>query len=475
MPLARYVEPVSYRAVLGNLGLVMMLLAGVLLVPLLVSIIVAEFSYSIIFGSLAVGSFVVGRLASKLGSASLSGKEAMVVTGLAYLFFALVGAIAFLPTSGFLNAFFESMSGFTTTGLTVLNVDELPKTLLFFRSYSQWAGGAGIVVVSLAILIGPGRNAFRLYASEYGEEKIVGDVKATARIVLRIYLLMTVLGYAAYVATGAGWFDSLMLSMSTVSTGGFSPFSSGAGLHSQPVHLVAMIVFMIAGAIGFPAYYLLRRRGVKRFFREVQIRYLLLITGTVSVICFVAWGSQVNKIIASVFHVTSAITTTGFSIVDYPSLPKVIVFLTMVLMLLGGSAGSTAGGLKLFRFAVLVQAVKWRFTRALLPEEAAVSIKIHDAAVSERSLTRIFSFFVLYLALLAASTFVLVAYGYSIQDSAFECTSALGTVGLSSGVTSPSLSVVPKLVLTLDMWAGRLEILPVLFAFYPRLWAVKRS
>ncbi len=474
MPWIRYIQPVNYRAIAANLGLILRLLGIIFVVPLIMSLAAGEFIYSFIFGGLAAGNYLLGRLASLFEEVNLSGKEALVVTALAYLLFALFGALAFLPELSFVDGFFESMSGFTTTGLTVVNAEQLPSSLLFFRAYSQWLGGAGIIVMTLVVLAGPGRSAFQLYTSEFGEEKLVGDVKATARIVLTVYLTLTILGYGAFVAAGMGPFDAMLNIFATVSTGGFAAQGNSMGYYSGTVIHLLVVLFMISGAIGFPSYYLLRHRGFRRFFRDLQFRYLLIFIAAASLVFWGVWGFRTKMIVPSIFHAATAMTTTGFSLIHPSSWPKEILWVTILLMLIGGSAGSTAGGLKLFRILVMFRLVRWLLSRALLPEEAKLPIKYGDMVIPEKELKQIFGFFAAYLGLICASVFFFSLYGFGLTNSLFDSVSALGTVGLSSGVTSASLPVFLKIILIIDMWAGRLEILPVLVVFYPAVWISKR-
>ncbi len=474
MPIVTFIQAVNYRSVLANLGLMLRLMAYVMIAPLLVSLISTEFILSIIAGGLGVICFVIGKLLTRGKEPALSGKEAVVVTALAYLLFAVIGAVLFIPSATFLDGFFESMSGFTTTGLTVIPVEGLPATLLFFRAFSQWLGGAGIIVLSLVILLGPGRSAFRLYTSAYGEQNLVGDVKATARVVLVVYSSLTLAGYVAYLIAGAGLFNSLLYVMATVSTGGFSPEPAGASIEMSIPFNILRILFMISGAIGFPAYYLLRRESAKAFLADLQLRYLAVIAFVAALIFLTSWGWSSDRIIPGVFQSVSAITTTGFSVVGYHEWPKIVVLISIFLMFVGGSAGSTAGGLKLFRLIVIVQVIKWVVVRALLPEESEISIKVGQVTITETILRQVLSILGLYMILAALSTLAFVLYGFDLIDSLFESVSAIGTVGLSSGLTASSLPAILKGVLIVDMWAGRLEILPIVIVFYARVWIPKR-
>ncbi len=477
MHLVRHVAPLDLRAVGAYLGIVLQLLGALLLVPLLVALLFGELAQAALFGAAAVGALLLGRLgtARARGRAlpPLELREAFVVTALAYPAFGLVGAVPFLAETTFLNAFFESMSGFTTTGLSVLELsgDGLPRSLAFFRAYAQWIGGAGIVVLSLAVLLRSGPAAFRLYASEYGQEKLAGSVVATARVVLGVYGALTALGFLAYVAVGMAPWDALLHALATLSTGGFSPYAESVGHFSQrPFVAWAVALLMLLGAVNFPLYHRVRREGLGPVLSDVQLRALLLVAAAGALALWGVAGWRVGELPASVFHATSALTTAGFQLSDPATWPEGSTPWIIGLMVLGGSAGSTAGGLKLFRLILLFKLAHRLVIRALLPEEAKVPVKLQGVAVPDRELELVAGFFVLYMGWLAVSTLLLGLAGFPLEKALFESASALGTVGLSIGVASPELVWWAKLVLILNMWAGRLEILPVLVALHPGAW-----
>lgn len=475
MRLSQFIQPVDYTVVGGNLCMMLRLLFFILIAPTAVSLIAGEWVGAAIFGSLAVISFAIGLLGRSVRRLHTEGKEALTIVALTYLLYALIGGFAYLPVTGYANGFFESMSGFTTTGLTVINPEQLPLGLLFFRSYSQWLGGAGIMILSLVTLSGPGRNAFRLYASEFGEENLLGDAKATARLVVVVYGTITVAAYLVYLIAGLGAFKSLLIAFATVSTGGFSPFSGSITPVTGVFPRIAIMFFMILGATSFTSYYLLRRRRPGSFFTNFQLRMLIIIVVVASLIFIVTWDAKPSMFVAGVFHAVTSLTTTGFSTVDPQSWPQTAIFVSILLMIIGGSSASTAGGVKLFRIAVLFRTAQWRVTKSLLPKESRIALKVDGQAVSDDLMRGIYGMFAAYLVVLAISTFCFLLAGYGVTPSLFESVSATGTVGLSMGVTSPHLALPLKLVLIIDMWFGRLEILPVLVALNPLIWAFWRK
>lgn len=477
MQLARYIAPLDFKSVVVHLRLVFQLLGVVLAPPAIVALISREFFFAILFACLAAGIFLLGwiRTPSPSHRPELEIKEALVVTALAYLVFSLVGGLVFLPQAPFVDGFFEAMSGFTTTGLTTFDPSSLPNALLFFRASAQWVGGAGIIVITLVILAGPGKAPFRLYVAEYGGENLVGSVVATARVVIRVYLILTLLGFAALWAAGMPPFESLLHIMTTVSTGGFSPHPNSIGYYQRPAVQIAVSVFMLLGAISFPLFYLARREGPRRFFRDIQLRFLIgiILLGTLIIVGTLGWHFQ--AVLPAVFQATSAATGTGFSSVNISSWPESSRLLAVGLMLIGGSTGSTTGGIKLLRLVILLKLGQWLLSRVLLPQEARLPpIRYGPMAISEIELKEIVGFVLLFLVVFAISALLLTIAGFNAMDSMFESASAIGTVGLSSGITSASAPIWVKLLLIFEMWVGRLEMLPALVLLYPGTWKWRR-
>jgi trk system potassium uptake protein len=471
-----YFTPLNWKIVGRQLVGGFRLLGVVLAVPFFVSLLAGDFGDSLAFGILAACLFTVGHVIFRMIAPenALELKEALVTTALLYLVFSLIGAVPFLKETSFLNALFESLSGFTTTGLSVLEVSKLSASLLFFRAYCQWIGGAGIVVLSLAILLRSGGAALKLYSSESSEENIMGSVVATARVVLRVYLVLTVLCIAAFWAAGMRPFDAVLHALATVSTGGFSPFVDSIGHYSATAIQVVTVIFMWSGAISFSVWFQFRQRKANHSLAFHQGYYLLVLSVVGLLVFALSFGASLRSFSTGLFQAASAVTTTGFSNVDQSSLSAGAKLITIILMVIGGSTGSTAGGIKIFRLIVLIGLARWLLTRVLLPQGATVPIKAGERNIDDQALRLTGSFVVLYLAILVVSALILMFTGYSFADSLFEAASAQGTVGLSVGITSASMPTIGKLVLMFQMWLGRLEIIPVLIAFYPGIWVGKQ-
>ena len=472
MKLSEYIPPVDLGVILFHLAGVGGLLGIVLILPCLVSLVFQEYLYTVIFCSLAVICMVAGfgGRRARNRSMELEITEALIVTALSYLLCAVIGAVAFLPVTSPMNGFFESMSGFTTTGLSMLDESTLPLSLHFFRAYAQWLGGLGIIIVSLVILLRPGKTAIKLYSTEYGEKNIIGSVVSTAKVVIRVYAVITGIGFLAYLAAGMGLFDGVIHILTTISTGGFSYFPESIGHYESTAIPLTVTLFMILGAVSFPLYYVAVKGGIKKFFQNEQVRTLILLFLVGGLIFTVSFGSHVHGI----FQSASAITTTGFNTVPTAPLSEADKLVTTVFMIIGGCTGSTAGGIKILRLLMLVAFVRLLFYRSVLPAEAEIPLGIGENKITKRGAVLLAAFFTTYLGILLISTLALLwIEGYGLTDTLFEVASAEGTVGMSVGITSPGLCAWSKLILIFNMWVGRLEILPVLVALNPQIWIKK--
>jgi len=283
---------------------------------------------------------------------------------------------------------------------------------------------------------------------------------------------LTLLAGVAYWLAGMNGFDALLHALSTISTGGFSPYASSVGHYPASSTRLVVCVFMIAGATAFPLYYRARRDGPRRFAADSQLRALALLVlgGFGLTVVFSAAVGDSRGIVNALFHTVSALTTTGFNVTDAQSWPDGLRMLSTILMIVGGSAGSTAGGIKLFRLLILIAVARWYIARALLPKEAHVPVRLDDRVLHEDDIRAVTGLVAIYLAIAGVSTLLLALSGFSPSAALFESASALGTVGLSTGITSAALPLWAKSVLIFDMWAGRLEIVPLLILFYPRTW-----
>ena len=425
-------------------------------------------------------------------------QHGMVVSALSWLVAPFFGAVP-LFLSGhytrFLDAYFDAMSGFATAGLAVINdLDHLAQSVNLWRHLMQFMGGQGLVLIMLS-LFATRTGAVGMYVGEAREEKILPNVARTARFIWRVALTWFVVGTAALwgalmlagMRPGLASFHAATLFMAAFDTGGFAPNSAGIGLyHSWLVELV-IGVLMVAGALSFALHYRLWRRRVSELTLNVEVRFLtwsMLTLFAISAIGLVRAGAYATPealVRRGFFHLLSAHTGTGFNsvpgrifITDWGTLaPGAIV----IAMGLGGMAGSTAGGIKAIRLAVTAKSVRQRLLQAILPD-AAVTVEHYHSGTRQvlrepvaRSAVMVL---LLYLLLYLLGALAGMFYGYSFDQAMFESTSAAAAVGLSVGLTGPTLETGLKVVYILQMWVGRLEFIAVL-ALFGYGWAIFRG
>jgi len=474
MSLRAHLTALDFGAVLGQLAALVRMMGWLLLLPAALGFLSREFLVAGVLSGLSVVALALGHWGRTLLPKDLHLREAFVVTALAYPLFALAGAIAFLPVAPFIDGFFESMSGFTTTGLSVLQVNALPKSLRFFRAYMQWIGGVGIVILSVAVWKStrPAGFRFRMYGSAPEGERLAASVRASGRQLVVIYGLVTAAVCVAFIVAGMSVEDAVLHGLATISTGGFSPHAESMGhFASNPLVLALTLVGMLLGATSFGNYQRLARHSrTDGHHRDPQLLALAGIVLAGALLLFFLEGRPWH----AVFDTVSSVTTTGFSLDEPAGWSSARKFFTTLWMIVGGSAGSTAGGLKLMRLIVLFKLVQWTFRRSLLPQEAQVPLKYAGKAIDAEPLRHLLGFMVAYLLLMLAGGGALVLAGFGPQDALFESASAIGTVGLSSGITDAGLPSWIKLLLSFEMWAGRLEVLPVLVLLYPGTWKLRK-
>jgi trk system potassium uptake protein len=416
-----------------------------------------------------------------------------------------------------LHALFESMSGWTGSGLTMaVHEPSLPRAVQWWRSLIQWVGGVGVIVLTTAILARPGSGSYALYQAETREERIHPSIIHTVQTVWRIFLLYTVLAIVALFAAilwseprlslFESFWQALNHAMTGLSTGGFSVTDNSIASYDSPLIEGVLLPIMTLGAIAFPIHYvMLRDRNPDALFSDLQTRWLFILLAAGAVVLSVqnvvtlpeangaftetgwfglqnvriplAWAGfeslgpsplAANATRDSVFQFVSALTCTGFQSSDIGAWSAGGKLIVSGAMVLGGAAGSTVGGIKIIRGYMISKGIQWEFSRVFLPSSAVVNTKIGTRVLNRHQMFEEFSeaaiVSMLWIILLITGSVVLVnvAPGFGYADALFEVASAQGNVGLSTGITGPTMSPVAEGMLVLNMWVGRLEIFPVL-------------
>ena len=470
----------SLLIILHYLGYIMQGLGIVLLSPIIVELIYGDYFNCIYFIIPCMISFALGTIfvRSYKNNEMLKLKYAMVVSSLAWLWASLISAVimVFYVNAPFIDAFFENMSAWTGSGLTLFaDVEILPYSILFLRSLEQWIGGLGVVVIFVTVLIRSGTSAARLYKSEAREEKLSPNIRNTLRKSLQIYLLFTGLGLALYILAGLPVFDAINLTFTTISTGGMSIKNANVGFYHDNIVYAITMFLMILGATSFTVHYKIIKTRGKSFFKDIQVQVMLslIILATLGVIFLTR-----NEPVETLFHVISAITTTGANIsspaymTTWPSLSLMIL---MVLMMIGGSSGSTVGAMKIIRVITAIKGINLTLTKLISPQGRVLSVKIAGKKLKETEIREATAYLFLYLVFLLFGWGVFLYFGYDPFQSLFDIISTQGNVGLSLGVIGPGLPDAIKIVLTFLMWIGRLEIIPVLILIRAFALALKDS
>jgi trk system potassium uptake protein TrkH len=475
---------VRLRAVLKYFGQLCFVLALMTLVPLTVSLLSGDYRVSLRYGLVIAILFTIGFAAMRLPAPKrLQLNEGIVITALIFLFTPLVMAWPAMASGlNFLDAFFETVSAVTTTGLSATaTVSDKPTSFLFARAWMQWVGGLGIVVLSLAAMIQPGLVAKRLGEGNQDdyEDDPVGGTRARARLVLLVYSVLTVVGIVALVIAGTDWFEAILYTFAAVSTGSFAP--NDASLGGLPNHTTrGLVIFLsLAGGVTLLLYQRLFRDGIRAVAADRQLRgYLLvgflvtlLLAGTLRLNGHLDWTQALGH---GALNALSAQSTAGFASLDMAAIDAGSKLVLMVSMFIGGSVGSTAGGIKILRLLILMRILHLLIQRTGMPRNAVSNPRLGSRRLENDEIQNALSLILVYVVATAVSWAPFVLMGHPPFDALFEVISALSTAGLSAGITGPDLHPFLKAVLCADMLLGRLEIMAWLILLAPGTWFAKR-
>lgn len=464
-----------YGLVAAYTGRVLLGVAGCMAVPLVA--LPAFPGETQTAGALGVG--IVATVATSLALRRLGhtdGRVGMREGGLivlaSWVMAILLSALPFVLTGALtpLNAFFETTSGWTTTGLSVMDVRATSPLFLLWRSVMQLVGGAGFAVVMLAALVGPPGVGFA--SAEGRGDQLLPNVQRSMVLVLRIYGTCVLFGFLGYVLAGMPAFDAVNHAFCALSTGGFSTRVESIGAYQSVGIELVTFPLMLLGTTNFAVLWALARGRIRPVLRNGEVRLGVLLTllfvPLVLVTAVLPHHQGLKALRIGAFETLSAISTTGYSTVGYTEWPPAAVGALILLMLIGGGTCSTAGGFKLHRAYVLLRAVGWQLRAHVLPERAVLQREVWKGEealpVSAQDVERLTTFLVLYLGTFAAGVLVISAHGYSLRDSLFEFASCIGTVGLSIGVTAPDSPALVRLTQMAGMLLGRLEFFVVLYA-----------
>ena len=480
-------DEVSYRFVAYLIGLLLAFESMLLLACCCVSIIYGErdlMSFIVSF-ALCLSVSAILLVYGRRRKCAMSRNEGYIVVALSWVFFSVFGMVPYL-WGGFIpnitDAFFETMSGFTTTGATILdNIESMPHGILFWRSLTQWIGGLGIVCFTIVLLPGFGASSQMLYLSEatgVTHNKLYPQTRVMARYIFMVYILLTAVESALLMAGGMGLFDALCHSMTTTATGGFSTKQESIAYWHSPYMEYVVSIFMLLSAINFSLYIVAFKSKWKKLREFVELKWCAcsvgLLTLIISAVLFLNNGYSAEEAFRkSLFQVATCHTSCGFATDDYNLWPPFTWMLLIFAMLSGGCTGSTSGGVKNLRLIIIANCIRNQFRQILHPR-AVLPVRV-GGLFDNKLLTTVLVFFAAYLSVAFIGWTLLMAFGVGFTEAMSTVISAMGNVGPGLGSFGPAFSwaALPdaaKWILSSLMLIGRLEIFGFLLIFYRSTW-----
>jgi trk system potassium uptake protein TrkH len=477
----------NFRMIFKSIGSVLFIEACFMLPSLLVSLIYGQGDASAFIKTILI--LCIAGLALNMikpVTKSIYARDGFAIVSFGWMIVSFFGALPFIFSGAipsFIDAIFESVSGFTTTGSTILTqVENLPRGILFWRSFTHFIGGMGVLVLTLAVLpYTKADNVHILRAESPGPdpEKLVPKIGRSSKILYAIYIVMTVILVAFLILAGMPLYDSLIHALGTAGTGGFSSRNISVGAYNNIYAEVIIMVFMLLFGINFALYYQALKGNTKAFFRNNEFRFFLgVVLLAILAIAFSLRGHIYNTFGESLrhasFQVSSIITTTGYSTTDFNLWPTFSKVVLVLLMFIGASAGSTGGGIKCIRILVLLKIAKREILKIIHPR-SVYTVKIDGKSLDENKLSTILSFFFAYIAIFVASVLVVSLDGKDLVSTFTAVAASINNVGPGFELVGPpgsfaDFSAFSKIVCTFCMIVGRLEIFPVLMIFVPAFW-----
>lgn len=487
----------NLQAIFNVVGVLLILLGAILIVPLLVSLYYMEPGMGggmpphTAFLIASVLSFVSGYILWKhlpSGIEKLREREGFAIVGVSWVSLTLVSCLPFFLTGAcprFVDAFFETMSGFTTTGASILtNIDALPHGILFWRNLMQWMGGMGIIMLSLAIFPALGIGSFQLFKAEIPGgatvERMQPRLAETAKLLWTTYLVLTVVEIALLVGGGMGWFDAVCHTFSTVATGGFSPHQASVGHFDNLYFETVVVTFMFLGGVNFALHYHMVHRNWDVVTTNPELRfYTTIVLLSVAAATVGLWAQTPENGVGhalrrAAFNVVSINTTTGYATDDFTQWPDYLQVLLVGLMMMGACSGSTSGSFKAIRVLIILKVI-YRELQKLVHPRAVISIKVGQRALDSDQVTNVLSLGGLFFGLSGLSYLLLSIMGVDTASSLTGTIACLFNIGPGLGAVGPagdyaSIPDAGKWILSLMMLMGRLEIYGILLLFMPMTW-----
>lgn len=477
----------NFRMIFKSLGIVLSI-EGLCMIPALVIALISMQSDVTAFLVTISILLVIGLVMWKtpIKTTNIYARDGFAMVALGWILVSIFGAIPFVISGAIpsvVDAVFESVSGFSTTGSSILEeIENLPKGILFWRSFTHWMGGMGVLVLTLAILPSAGANTIHIMKAESTGPtpgRIVPKIGQTAKILYTIYVVLTAIQVVFLLAGGMSFYDALIHSFGTAATGGFSNKNASVGAFNSVYIEVVITVFMLIFGVNFALYYQVIRGNFRSIVKDEEFRlYFGIVVAAIVLITVDITGKTVQTIWEglrySSFQVGSIITTTGYATADFNLWPVFSKCLLVILMFMGASAGSTAGGIKCIRVLLLFKVIRREVVKIIHPR-SVYTVKIGGKVVEEETISGIMAFFFVYISIFAASTLVVSLDGKDIVTSATAAIACISNIGPGLEAIGPignfsGFSDLSKIVLSFCMIIGRLEIYPILLMLAPSFW-----
>jgi len=478
----------NFRLIIRVLGSILLVEAGGLVLPLLVSLYYGEdtwLCFTLVAALCAVLGFAL--VMTPTGSRDLmQGRDGYMAVALAWLGLSAFGALPYVISGAiphYLDALFETISGFTTTGATILTeIERLPRGILFWRAETQWMGGMGVLVMFLALMPKLGGGSVHLMRAESPgpiKSKLVPKLGDTAKILYAIYVSLTAAEAVALRLAGMGWYEAVTHAFTTMATGGFSVKGSSIAAYSSPAIVWIIIVFTFLAGVNFSLLYAALRGQWRQVWRSQELQlYTAIILGAIALVCLdlsVQTGERAaDSFTDAAFQVVTIMTTTGYATRDFALWPTFSRSVLVALMFIGACAGSTAGGVKVSRVLIHIKNLRRDLGRIIHPKHISV-ISMDDETVDEGVVSACHSFLVAYVLVLIAGALVVSWDNLGFEESLTASMTCIGNVGPAMGALGPTgnfsiLSYTSKVALSLEMLMGRLELMPLLVLLNPATW-----
>ena len=475
----------NYRMIFKVLGLILLCLAGLMLLPLIAGLCYGEniLNFVITIGITALCGLVLSCVKPRTNG--IFAREGFVTVGLGWILMSLFGALPFVLSGSipnYIDAVFETVSGFTTTGATILNdIEAMPKADLFWRSFTHWIGGMGVLVFIMAILPMSGEHSMHIMRAEVPGPtvgKLVPRVKKTASILYLIYIGLTVLETVLLLCGGMNFYDALLHSFATAGTGGFSTRAASIGAYDSVYIEMVVATFMILFGLNFNMYFLLLIGRIKDVLKNEELHWYLGIVASAVLALALGitkmYGGFLTAMRHAYFNVATIISTTGFCTVDFDKWPEYCKWIIVLLMFTGACAGSTGGGLKISRIAILAKSA-CREVKQMIRPRSVGRVELDGKRVDSGALRAVSVFFILYMFLLLTSTFLVSFDGFDLATNFTASLSCMSNIGPGLSAVGPTgnfdiFSYPSKIVLSFAMLLGRLEIFPILVLFSKHTW-----